>query len=134
VCACVGVGVCGGHPVTSALPRHTNKTTHNNKTPKKDWAKHCLSEPDDVASQFAGRFVSKDYGRHEPPHTERHAWRTHDAAEAAHQCEEAARAERAMRAKEAQQQQQQQQQHEEGEGEGQQRGGLAPPAATAKSD
>ncbi|KAF8071054.1 bhcB [Scenedesmus sp. PABB004] len=38
------------------------------------WVRHALEDPDDFSSAAIGRMVSKEYGRHERPHTERHAW------------------------------------------------------------
>ncbi|WIA11792.1 hypothetical protein OEZ85_011885 [Tetradesmus obliquus] len=40
------------------------------------WLRHVMQDPEDVAAAAMGRMVSKEYGKHERPHTERHAWRS----------------------------------------------------------
>jgi hypothetical protein len=40
------------------------------------WLRHALQDPDDFSSAAVGRMVSKAYGKHEPPHTEHHMWRS----------------------------------------------------------
>lgn len=40
------------------------------------WLRHAFQDPDDFSASAIGRMVSKEYGRHERPHTEHHMWRS----------------------------------------------------------
>lgn len=40
-----------------------------------DTLRHIVQQPQDAAAQLCGAMVSKDYGAHEPAHTEHHIYR-----------------------------------------------------------
>lgn len=49
-----------------------------------DFFRHAIKDPDDAAAQTLGRMMSKDYGRHEPSHTEHHLWRNSPPSSSSH--------------------------------------------------
>ena len=60
-------------PLSSPNTQHSQrKRKHKHKT---DNLLHVVQEPQDAAAQLCGAVMSREYGRHEPPHTEHHRLR-----------------------------------------------------------
>jgi hypothetical protein len=82
-------GTCGldhrrlsSTPINQYSGQHSNTSLLMRGAAHAGWFRHALNDPNDMAAQYLGKLMSKEYGAHEPAHTEHHLYRDHKAVPA----------------------------------------------------